>query len=185
MKDVVNTTNGEKEETGINNYMKRLLIVLGLVFGLTTVYGGPDKGHKKGRGKGKPTPEQVEAWKAKWEDAKKKRDKKRGDAKKRGTKRGPGGAFGKVVRDDAKIKELREAFAAAAKKLTGKVDRKQWKDATDEEKAALRDKMKASRKEWEAAMKSHRVEVGKRIREIREEFKNNRDKVIDGNDPGE
>ena len=34
-------------------------------------------------------------------------------------------------------------------------------------------------------MKSHRVEVGKRIREIREEFKNNRDKVIDGNDPGE
>ena len=183
MRDVVNMTNGEKEEMEINNYMKRLLIVLGLVFGLTTVYGGPDKGHKKGRGKGKPTPEQVEAWKAKWESAKKKRDKKRGDAKKRGSKRGPGGAFGKVVRDDAKIKELKDAFAAAAKKLGGKVDRKQWKDATDEEKAALRDKMKASRKEWETAMKAHRVEVSKRIKEIREEFKNNRDKVIDGNDP--
>ena len=165
--------------------MKRLLIVLGLVFGLTTVYGGPDKGHKKHRGKGKPTPEQVEAWKAKWEAAKKKRDKKRGDAKKRGNKRGPGGAFGKVVRDDAKIKQLREAFAAAAKKLGGKVDRKQWKDATDEQKAALRDKMKASRKEFEAAMKAHRVEVSKRIKEIREEFKNNRDKVIDGNNPGD
>ena len=180
-------TNGEKGETEINNYMKRLLIVLGLVFGLTTVYGGPDKGHKKhrGKGKGKPTPEQVEAWKDKWEAAKKKRDKKRGDAKKRGNKRGPGGAFGKVVRDDAKIKELREAFAAASKKLTGKVDRKQWKDATDEQKAALRDKVRANRKEWEAAMKAHRVEVSKRIREIREEFKNNRDKVIDGNDPGE
>ena len=180
-------TNGEKGEMEINNYMKRLLIVLGLVFGLTTVYGGPDKGHKKhrGKGKGKPTPEQVEAWKDKWESAKKKRDKKRGDAKKRGNKRGPGGAFGKVVRDDAKIKELREAFAAAVKKLGGKVDRKQWKDATDEQKAALRDKVKANRKEWEAAMKAHRVEVGKRIREIREEFKNNRDKVIDGNDPGE
>lgn len=167
----------------INNYMKRLLIVLGLVFGLTTVYGGPDKGHKKGRGKGKPTPEQVEAWKAKWESAKKKRDKKRGDAKKRGSKRGLGGAFGKVVRDDAKIKELKEAFAAAAKKLGGKVDRKQWKDATDEEKAILRDSMKSSRKEWETAMKAHRVEISKRIKEIREEFKNNRDKVIDGNDP--
>ena len=187
MKDVDNMTNGEKGETEINNYMKRLLIVLGLVFGLTTVYGGPDKGHKKhrGKGKGKPTPEQVEAWKDKWEAAKKKRDKKRGDAKKRGNKRGPGGAFGKVVRDDAKIKELREAFAAAAKKLGGKVDRKQWKDATDEQKAALRDKVRANRKEWEAAMKAHRVEVSKRIREIREEFKNNRDKVIDGNDPGE
>ena len=187
MKDVDNMTNGEKGETEINNYMKRLLIVLGLVFGLTTVYGGPDKGHKKhrGKGKGKPTPEQVEAWKDKWEAAKKKRDKKRGDAKKRGNKRGPGGAFGKVVRDDAKIKELREAFAAAAKKLGGKVDRKQWKDATDDEKTALRDKIKASRKEWEAAMKAHRVEVSKRIKEIRDEFKNNRDKVIDGNDPGE
>ena len=45
-------TNGEKEEMEINNYMKRLLIVLGLVFGLITVYGGPDKGHKKHRGKG-------------------------------------------------------------------------------------------------------------------------------------
>ena len=183
-------TNGKKVGVVINNYMKRLLIVIGLVFGLTTVYGGPDKGHKKGPGKVKTTPDdicpaapQVEAWKAKWEDAKKKRDKKRGDAKKRGSKRGPGGAFGKVVRDDAKIKELKEAFAAAAKKLGGKVDRKQWKDATDEEKAALRDKMKASRKEWETAMKAHRVEVSKRIKEIREEFKNNRDKVIDGNDP--
>ena len=45
--------------------------------------------------------------------------------------------------------------------------------------------MRASRKEWETAMKAHRVEVGKRIREIREEFKNNRDKVIEGNKPGE
>tara|TARA_R100000008_G_scaffold86395_2_gene79312 strand:- start:608 stop:1108 length:501 start_codon:yes stop_codon:yes gene_type:complete len=166
--------------------MKHLLIVVGLVFGLTTAYGGPDKGPKKHRGKGKPTPEQVEAFKAKWEAAKKKRDKKRGDAKKRGSKhRGPRGEFGKLVRDDAKIKELKEAFEAAAKKLKGKVDRNQWKDATDEEKAALRDKIKANRKEWEAAMKAHRVEVGKRIREIREEFKNNRDKVIDGNKPGE
>ena len=183
MKDVVNMTNGEKEEMEINNYMKRLLIVIGLVFSLTTVYGGPDKDYKKEPGKVKTTPDdicpaatQVEPWKAKFKDVKKKQNKKRGDAKKR---------HGKVVYDDAKIKEIKEAFAAAAKKLSGNADRKQWKDATDEEKAILRDSMKSSRKEWEAAMKSHRVEVGKRIREIREEFKNNRDKVIDGNDPGE
>ena len=34
-------------------------------------------------------------------------------------------------------------------------------------------------------MKAHQKEVHARIKEIREEFKNNRDKVIDGNDPGE
>jgi len=34
-------------------------------------------------------------------------------------------------------------------------------------------------------MKTHHKEVHARIKEIREEFKNNRDKVIDGNDPGE
>ena len=167
--------------------MKRFILVLGLAFGLTTVDAGPGgKGPKKGRGKGRPTPEQVEELKKKFEAAKKNRAKKRGDAKKRGSKqRGPRGESGKLVRDDAKIKELKKAFAEAEKKIKGKVDRKQWKDATDEEKAALRDKMRAARKNWDAAMKAHRVEVGKRIREIREEFKNNRDKVIDGNKPGE
>jgi hypothetical protein len=45
--------------------------------------------------------------------------------------------------------------------------------------------MTAGRKEWYEKMKTHREEVGKRIKEIRAEFKNNRDKVIDGNDPGE
>jgi len=33
-------------------------------------------------------------------------------------------------------------------------------------------------------MKAHRQEVGKRIKEIRLEFKNKRDKVLDGNKPG-
>ena len=94
-------------------------------------------------------------------------------------------AFGKLVRDDAKIKELKEAFAAAAKKGRKGFDRAAWKDATDDEKKALREKMSAGRKEWYEKMKTHREEVGKRIKEIREEFKNNRDKVIDGNDPGE
>ena len=45
--------------------------------------------------------------------------------------------------------------------------------------------MSAGRKEWYEKMKTHRQEVSKRIKEIRKEFKNNRDKVIDGNDPGE
>tara|TARA_R110002167_G_scaffold211441_3_gene415976 strand:+ start:718 stop:1281 length:564 start_codon:yes stop_codon:yes gene_type:complete len=121
-----------------------------------------------------------------------KRRKNRGDAKKRGhkvhdSKKGDkkGGAFGRLVRDDAKIKELKEAFAAAAKKGHKGFDRKAWKDSTDEEKKALREKMFAGKKEWYEKMKTHREEVSKRIKEIHKEFKNNRDEVIDGNDPGE
>jgi hypothetical protein len=119
-----------------------------------------------------------------------KRKKRRGDAKKKGNKvhdrkksDKKGGSFGRLVRDDAKIKELKEAFAAAAKKGHKGFDRKAWKDASDDEKKALREKMAAGRKEWYEKMKSHREEVSKRIKEIRKEFKNNRDKVIDGNDP--
>ncbi len=119
-----------------------------------------------------------------------KRKKRRGDAKKKGhkvfdRKKGDkkGGAFGELVRDDAKIKELKEAFAAAVKKGHKGFDKEAWKDATDDEKKALREKMAAGRKEWYEKMKSHREEVSKRIKEIHKEFKNNRDKVIDGNDP--
>jgi len=155
----------------------------------------------------KPKKEKPERGGEKWDPAKvkerlkaafEKRNKRRGDAKKRGNKvrdRKKGdhkkgdhkkdSRFGKLVRDDAKIKELKEAFAAAAKKGHKGFDRKAWKDATDDEKKALREKMAAGRKEWYEKMKSHREEVGKRIKEIRKEFKNNRDKVIDGNDPGE
>ena len=156
--------------------MKRIIIVLGLILTMVAVDAKPNKGPK---GKGK-------ALKERFETAKKKRDTKRGDAKKKGQKqKGFRGELGKVVRNDAKIKELKKAFTAAEKKIKGNFDRKQFKDATDEEKAALRDKVKASRKEWETAMKAHRQEVGKRIREIRLEFKNKRDKVLDGNKPGE
>ena len=150
----------------------------------------------------KPAKEKPERSGKKWDPEKVKarlkaafdqRKKQRGDAKKRGLKvhdrkkgdHKKGGAFGKLVRDDAKIKELKEAFAAASKKDRKGFDRKAWKDATDDEKKALREKMAAGRKEWYEKMKAHRQEVGKRIKEIREEFKNNRDKVIDGNDPGE
>ena len=122
-----------------------------------------------------------------------KRRKNRGDAKKRGHKvrdRKKGdhkkdSGFGKLVRDDAKIKELKDAFSKAAEGLKGAFDKAGWKDATDEEKKALREKMAASRKEWAQQMRAHQKEVHARIKEIREEFKNNRDEVIDGNKPGE
>jgi len=162
----------------INSYMKRIIIILGLVFSMVAVDAKPQKG-PKGKGKGKALKERFEA-------AKKKRDTKRGETKRKGHKqKGPRGEFGKLVRNDEKIKELKKDFAAAADKIKGKFDRKKFKDATDEDKAALRDKMRAARKEWETAMKAHRVEVGKRMKEIRGEFKNNRDKVIEGNKPGE
>ena len=111
----------------------------------------------------KPEKEKRERGGKKWDSAKvkerlktafNKRKKRRGDAKKRGHKvrshkksgHKKDNGFGKLVRDDAKIKELKEAFAKANKKLRGGFDRNMWKDATDEEKKALREKIKASRK---------------------------------------
>jgi len=150
----------------------------------------------------KPTKEKPERGGKKWDSEKvkgrlkaafEKRRKHRGDAKKRGHKvrdRKKGdhkkdNGFGKLVRDDAKIKELKEGCAAASKKIKGNFDRSAWKDATDEEKKALREKMAASRKGWGEQMRANRKEIHARIKEIREEFKNNRDKVIDVNKPGE
>ena len=152
--------------------MTRFLLIVSLVFSIVAVDAKPNKGPK---GKGKAIKERFEA-------AKKKRDAKRAESKKKGHKhKGPRGEFGKLVRNDDKIKDLKKEFEVASKKLKGKFDRKQFKDATEEQKAALRDKIRATRKEWEELMKQHRVEVGKRIREIRKEFKNNRDKIIDMN----
>ena len=128
----------------------------------------------------KPTKEKPERGGKKWDPEKvkqrlkrafEKRAKHRGDAKKRGNKvhdrkkgdHKKGGAFGKLVRDDAKIKELKEAFAAASKNARKGFDRKALKDATDDEMKALREKMAAGRKEWYEKMKTHREEVGKRI----------------------
>ena len=181
-------------------FIKRILkigLVAIVASALTTVQAQvpdkkPDKEksskHNKGRTYKKWDSDKV---KARLKAAFDQRKKRRGDAKKKGhkvhdRKKGDkkGGSFGKLIRDDAKIKELKEAFAAASKKDWKGFDRKAWKDATDDEKKALREKMAAGRKEWYEKMKTHREEVGKRIKEIRAEFKNNRDKVIDGNDPG-
>ena len=119
-----------------------------------------------------------------------KRKKKRGDAKKDGLnvggKKGPkgGGAFGKLVRDDEKIQELRDAFKAAAKEQHQKTRdlHKQLKDASDEDKDGLREQLKGLRADWVEGMKGNREEVRTRLKEIREEFKNKRDEVIDAND---
>ena len=118
-----------------------------------------------------------------------KRKKKRGDAKKDGLnvggKKGPkGGAFGKLVRDDEKIQELRDAFKAAAKEQHQKTRdlHKQLKDASDEDKDGLREQLKGLRADWVEGMKGNREEVRARLKEIREEFKNKRDEVIDAND---
>ena len=118
-----------------------------------------------------------------------KRKKNRGDAKKQGHKvKGKGGgAFGKLVRDDEKIKELRESFKAAAKEQHEKVKdlHKQLKDASDDDKDGLRDLLKGLRVDWVEGMKGNREEVRARLKEIREEFKNKRDEVIDANDDGD
>ncbi len=173
-------------------FIKRILkigLVAIVASALTTLQAQPapkpDKPDKEKPEKGKWNKENM---KKRLKAAFEKRSKRHRDAKKRGHKvhdRKKGGSFGKLVRDDAKIKELKEAFAAAAKKGWKGFDRKAWKDATDDEKKTLREKMAAGRKEWYEKMKSHREEVGKRIKEIRKEFKNNRDKVIDVNKPGE
>jgi len=177
-------------------FIKRILkigLVAIVASALTTVQAQPapkpDKPDKERPEKGKWNKENM---KKRLKVAFEKRSKRHRDAKKRGHKvhdrkksDKKGGSFGKLIRDDAKIKELKEAFAAAVKKGHKGFDRKAWKDATDNEKKALREKMAAGRKEWYEKMKSHREEVSKRIKEIRKEFKNNRDKVIDGNDPGE
>ena len=153
----------------------------------------PDVGDVKGDAKegGKERPKfDVSKIKERLKAAFDKRKKKRGDAKKKGLnvggKKGPkgGGAFGKLVRDDEKVKELRESFKAAAKEQHENVKglHKQLKDASDEDKDGLREQLKGLRTEWVENMKSNREEWRARIKEIREEFKNKRDEVIDAND---
>ena len=173
-------------------FIKRIFqigLVAIIASALTTVEARPKPDKEK------PKKERPEKGEKKWDRDKvkerlkaafDKRRKNRGDAKKKGHKvHHRGHVFGKLVRDDAKIKEVREAFDTEAKKRWEGFDRKAWKDATDEEKAALREKLAEGRKEWADKVKAHREEVKKRLEEIRAEFKNKRDKVIDGNNPND
>ena len=170
--------------------MTKRIIKYGLIAVIASALSTAEARPKKDKEKpDKPNPEKKidrEKIKERLKAAFDKRKKRRGDAKKRGHKvNHKGNAFGKLIRDDAKIKELREAFKKAKEKMKGGFDKSKWKDSTDEEKAALLEQMNASRKDWADAMKAHHKEIHARIKEIREEFKNNRDKGIDGNDPGE
>ena len=151
--------------------------------------GKPDVGDVKEGGKERPKID-IAKIKERLKAAFEKRKKDQGDAKKKGHKikgkGGKGGAFGKLVRDDEKVKELREAFQAAAKEQHEKVKdlHKQLKDASDEDKDGLREQLKGLRTDWVESMKGNREEVRARLKEIREEFKNKRDEVIDANDDG-
>ena len=167
------------------NIIKYGLVAI-IASALTTAEAKP----KKGKGKpDKPRPEKKidrEKVKERLKAAFDNRKKRRGKAKKEGHKiHHKGKAFGKLVRNDEKIKELRKDFSEATKKMKGKFDKSKFKDANDEERAALRDKMKEAHKEMHELTKKHREEVKKRISEIKKEFTNKRDKVIDGNKPGE
>ena len=151
---------------------------------LLTVEARPKKGKEK---LDKPHAEKKidrEKVKERLKRASDKRQKRREDAKKRGSNiQHKGRAWGKLVRSDEKIKELKKDFEKASEKIKLGFDKKKWKDATDEQKDALREKMRASRKEWEELAKKHKEEVRKRMVEIKKEFANKRDKVIDGNTP--
>ena len=123
--------------------MKRIILILGLVFSMVAVDAKPQKGPK---GKGKALKERFEA-------AKKKRDTKRN----------------------------------SAKRPKGAPDFSKWrgKRIESEELNELRAKMRELTKELHELRKKHAAEMKKRMLEIKKEFANKRDKVIDGNKPGE
>ena len=106
-----------------NRIIKCGLVVI-LVSVLSTVEAHPKKDKEKPE---KPSPEKKvdrEKIKERLKAAFDKRKKRRGDAKKRGSKLShKGRTFGKLVRDDAKIKELREEFKKAAEKMKGGFDK--------------------------------------------------------------
>ena len=90
--------------------------------------------------------------------------------------------------DKDKIKERFKAAAEKRKKhIESKKRRHHWKDKKidNEELNELREKMKELHKEMHELRKKHREEMKKRMEGIKKEFKNNRDKAIDDNKPGE
>ena len=135
------------------------ILKYGLVAIIASVLSTAEARPKKDKGKGeKPNHHQKvdrEKVKERLKAAFDKRKKRRGDAKKRGHKVHHKGAFGKLIRNDEKIQQLKKDFAAATKKIKGGFDKSKFKDATDEQKAALRAQMKASHKESAEAMRAH------------------------------
>ena len=168
-------------------YLTKIGLLAALAVSLTTVEAHPKKDKEKPE---KPRPENKidrEKIKERLKVAFEKRKKHHKDSKKKGHKiHHKGRAFGKLVRDDEKVKELRDAFAAAKDHHSKIKDlHKQLRDASDEDKEGLREQLKGLRIDWFEGMKGNREEGRNRIKEIRNEFKNKRDEVIDGNNPGE
>ena len=92
--------------------------------------------------------------------------------------------------DKEKVKERFKA--ALEKRKKHRKDKKpkslgRWdgKRIQSEELNELREKMRELSKELHELRKKHAEEMKKRIAEIKKEFANKRDKVIDGNKPGE
>ena len=84
-------------------------------------------------------------------------------------------------------KKKRDAHRDSAKKPKGAPDFRKWrgKRIESEELNELRAKMRELTKELHELRKKHAAEMKKRMLEIKKEFANKRDKVIDGNKPGE
>ena len=92
--------------------------------------------------------------------------------------------------DKEKVKE--RCKAALEKRKKHRKDKKpkrlgRWdgKRIQSEELNDLREKMRELSKELHELRKKHAEEMKKRLTEIKKEFANKRDKVIDGNKPGE
>ena len=92
--------------------------------------------------------------------------------------------------DREKVKERLKAAAEKRKKQRGTKKPKhfgRWdgKRIQSEELNELREKMRELTKELHELRKKHAEEMKKRMAEIKKEFANKRDKVIEGNKPGE
>jgi hypothetical protein len=81
----------------------------------------------------------------------------------------------------AEIKALIEEAKKAQQDFVAKQLelRKQLKDATAEQRDAIKEEMKANRDKWREIQKEKWMDIRKAVAERRKEFKNNRDAVLD------
>ena len=104
---------------------------------------------------------------------------KRNESQIKGTK-----SFGKLVADDEQIKEIRESFRTA---ITDQAERfkqliESLDGSTEDNKESLRENLKSLRTEWFESLKANREEFRLRIKEIRNEFENDREDILDSNE---
>ena len=96
-------------------------------------------------------------------------------------------SFRKLVANDEQIKEIRESFRTAItdqaeifKQLIESLD-----GSTEDNKESLRENLKSLRTEWLESLKVNREEFRLRIKEIRNEFENDREDILDSNEGDE